>query len=47
MKVLERGRGLCLGYERRGGAMSDLVLGLAFVLAVALAIGAIYVAVTS
>lgn len=47
MMVLERGRELCLGDERRGGAMSDLVLALAFVAVVALAVAAIYVAATS
>ena len=47
MKVLERGREPCLSDERRGGAMSDLALALAFVAAVALAIAAIYVAATS
>jgi hypothetical protein len=47
MKVLERGREPCLSDERRGGAMSDLALALAFVAVVALAIAAIYVAATS
>ena len=36
-----------LGDERRGGAMSDLALVLAFVATVALAIAAIYMAATS
>jgi hypothetical protein len=36
-----------IGDERRGGAMSDLALALAFVAVVALAIAAIYVAATS
>ena len=47
MKVLERGREPCLGDERRGEAMSDLALALAFVAALALAVAAIYVAATS
>ena len=47
MMVLERARESCLGDERRGGAMSDLALALAFVAALALAIGAIYMAATS
>ena len=46
-KVLERGGEPCLGNERRGGAMSDLALALAFVAALALAIAAIYMAATS
>ena len=46
-KVLERGREPRLGDERRGGAMSDLALALAFVAALALAVAAIYVAATS
>ena len=45
--VLEHGREPCLGDERRGGVMSDLVQALAFVLAAALAVAAIYVAATS
>ena len=47
LEVLERGREPCLGDERRGGVMSDLVQALAFVLAAALAVAAIYVAATS
>jgi hypothetical protein len=47
MMVLERGREPCLGDERRGGAMADLSLVLAFVAAVALAIAAIYMTATS
>jgi hypothetical protein len=47
MMVLERGREPCLGDERRGGAMSDLSLALAFVAAVALTIATIYLAATS
>ena len=45
--LLERDREPCLGDERSGGAMSDLVLSLAFVAAVALAVAAIYMAATS
>ena len=47
MMVLERGGEPCLGDERRGGAMNELVLGLAFVAAVALAVAAIYMSATS
>ncbi len=45
--VLKHGREPCLlGDERRSRAMNDLMLALAFVLAVALTTAAIYVAVT-
>ena len=47
MMVLERGREPCLGDERRGGVMSDLVQALAFVAALALTVAAIYVSATS
>lgn len=47
MTVLERGREPSVGNEWRSGAMHDLVVVLWFVAAAALAIAAIYVAVTS
>jgi hypothetical protein len=47
MVVLQRGREPSLGNEWRSGAMHDLVVTLAFVLALALLVGAIYVAATS
>jgi hypothetical protein len=45
--VYERGPVPCLDDEWRSGAVHDLVVALAFVAAVALAVAAIYVAVTS
>jgi hypothetical protein len=44
--MLDRGRQPCLGDEWSDGAMNDLVLGLAFVAAAALAVAALYVAAT-